>query len=70
MYLILLLPDVDECNDDHDCDLANSMCVNTEGSYTCTCRPGYVQVEGNNMKCQGEQLVTQVKAFCALNHML
>jgi len=38
----ILLLDIDECTDvtlPHMCD--NGDCVNTEGSYTCDCDPGW-----------------------------
>ena len=48
--LILLNADVDECisgisdcNDDSDCS-------NTQGSYTCSCKPGYT---GDGKNCSG-----------------
>lgn len=48
--LILLNADVDECisgisdcNDDADCS-------NTQGSYTCSCKPGYT---GDGKNCSG-----------------
>ena len=33
--------DVDECEEDFVTCVANSQCVDTEGSYTCTCYPEY-----------------------------
>ena len=42
--------DIDECLSDHDC---NHTCSNVDGSYTCSCREGYVlQADGRN--CAGE----------------
>ena len=43
-------PDVNECVDgSHTCDEI-ATCVNTEGSYNCTCPPGYIV---NGSRCQG-----------------
>ena len=43
-----LLLDIDECtNNTHKCDV-NAVCNNTEGSYKCTCKPGY---SGDGKKC-------------------
>ena len=48
--LKLNLSDIDECTtQDFDCD-PNAHCENTEGSYTCTCSPGYW---GNGSACHG-----------------
>ncbi|XP_063963722.1 deleted in malignant brain tumors 1 protein-like [Lytechinus pictus] len=36
--------DFDECNqilDDYPCDALNGVCINTRGSYTCSCTSGY-----------------------------
>lgn len=41
--------DLDECADKDACD-ANEKCVNTIGSYFCSCAPGYA---GEARKCQG-----------------
>ena len=42
--------DIDECmNKTHSCDV-NVVCNNTEGSYNCTCKPGY---SGDGKKCIG-----------------
>ncbi|KXJ10132.1 Fibrillin-2 [Exaiptasia diaphana] len=40
--------DIDECSADyHMCDV-NAQCINTEGSYTCTCKSGYT---GDGRRC-------------------
>ena len=42
--------DIDECTSKiHNCD-RNALCKNTEGSFTCTCKPGY---KGDGKKCRG-----------------
>ncbi|KAL9953464.1 hypothetical protein ACROYT_G040886 [Oculina patagonica] len=41
--------DIDECAEGtHSCD-ANAECINTKGSYNCTCKPGYL---GDGRKCE------------------
>ena len=46
-----LLLDINECSTNaHNCD-ANAFCSNSEGSYNCTCRPGY---SGNGRLCTGK----------------
>ena len=46
--------DVDECVDGtHQCS-SDAVCVNTEGSYNCTCNPGY---EGDGYNCTGKNLL-------------
>ena len=47
---LLFLADIDECNTDNDnsyCD-ENAQCTNTEGSFTCSCHPGYT---GDGTEC-------------------
>ena len=42
--------DADEClNNSHNCS-ENATCTNTEGSFNCSCRPGYI---GNGYNCSG-----------------
>ena len=40
--IVLFFIDIDECMLDTDECSANSSCVDTEGSYNCTCDVGYV----------------------------
>ncbi|CAH3182773.1 unnamed protein product, partial [Porites lobata] len=52
---------VNECiTGEHNCD-ANAVCNNTEGSFECTCKPGY---SGNGVNCTGDyQLQLQLYSF-------
>ena len=43
------LLDINECVGENSCD-ANATCLNTEGSYLCTCNPGFF---GNGTFCKG-----------------
>ena len=43
--------DIDEC-DENSCD-TNADCINTTGSFTCTCNQGY---SGNGLTCIGMQM--------------
>ena len=46
-----LLSDINECTTNaHNCDV-KAFCNNTEGSFNCTCSPGYT---GNGIKCTGK----------------
>lgn len=44
---VFSLPDIDECKR-NVCD-QNAFCTNTQGSYHCTCSPGYI-ADGSNCK--------------------
>ena len=58
-------PDINECTQSV-CD-ENERCVNTLGSYYCTCKPGYVR---NGGKCESEHACTWTHActyVCADN---
>lgn len=57
---ILLILDIDECEDENNCDL-NALCTNTDGSYICRCLRGY---EGDGRYCIGiNPLVTYSLKF-------
>ena len=45
-----LLPDVNECLD--GTQLCAQTCVNTEGSYVCSCGTGY-RLNDNGLNCSG-----------------
>ena len=57
LIFVLLYLDLDECDSGtHNCDV-NADCINTAGSYTCTCKPGY---QGDGETCQGELILVNV----------
>ena len=53
---------ITSCTDRDECDPkfklcnagANFACTNTIGSYTCTCKPGYMEQSGSCVKCTGD----------------
>ena len=45
---IALHVDINECERDEDSCHENANCTNTEGSYTCSCNPGYT---GDGVTC-------------------
>ena len=45
------LLDIDECT--ANTDRCADICVNTPGSYSCFCRPGYV-LNSDGYNCNGE----------------
>ena len=48
--------DVNECiTGVNNCD-ANADCNNTEGSFECTCKPGY---SGNGVYCIGDYIYVE-----------
>ena len=50
-FLCLLTADVNECIEGtHDCH-PQATCQNTEGSFTCSCNPGFT---GNGSSCTGK----------------
>ena len=51
MYFYSMIPDINECATlNGNC---SQTCTNTNGSYYCSCSPGYI-LGGNNMTCNGE----------------
>ena len=50
---ITFFVDINECvTGDADCD-ENGFCENTDGSFLCSCNPGYTGL-GTNGTCEGE----------------
>ena len=59
IWLIYFSSDVNECSaDSNPCD-DNADCSNTEGSYSCRCKSGFI---GNGTTCQGSEYLTTRKA--------
>ena len=44
-----LFLDINECNGDHECDHS---CTNVDGSFICSCDPGY-QLQSDRRTCEG-----------------
>ena len=47
MLLDLFLDDIDECTDSNPCD-PNAICTNTDGSFSCACKLGFI---GDGLSC-------------------
>ena len=46
------ISDIDECaQDPHSCNKDNATCSNTEGSFKCSCKPGFI---GDGHSCRGK----------------
>ena len=57
MYCI---SDLNECKDENGgCE---HTCVNTNGSYECTCKDGY-QLTKDKKKCQGKQNMSRMSRY-------
>ena len=58
-YILLfycLSSDINECtNATHNCH-DNATCTNLDGSFNCTCNPGYM---GNGTFCEGNKFLEQ-----------
>ena len=49
--------DIDECSlAQHTCD-SNANCINTKGSFNCTCSNGF---EGNGSYCKGKSVMPRL----------
>ena len=46
--LLAMHADINECDNDDDNCSENANCTNTEGSFTCSCNPGYT---GDGVNC-------------------
>ena len=56
--LTFLFLDIDECTTgSHTCDSTVSSCLNTEGSYQCSCKNGYQMTRGGG--CMGKYSTTE-----------
>ena len=54
------LLDIDECKLNTDeCDI-NASCIDTEGSYQCTCNSGY---QGTGLTCAGKGVLQVVRNY-------
>ena len=53
IFVPILVSDVDECaTNTHDC-AADADCINTDGSFICSCQVGYI---GDGKLCQGTKM--------------
>ena len=52
-----LMKDVDECVQNIDDCADNATCSDTEGSYECTCDPGFT---GDGFNCTGQSDMTMI----------
>jgi len=59
--------DINECENGDDNCHENANCTNTEGSFTCSCNPGYA---GDGVICTSKLpliiLVTVILYFCSI----
>ena len=60
--IILILDDIDECLQESICP-AGTRCINTFGSYTCTCDAGYflMNTDGGGNTCNGKKFLLILK---------
>ena len=54
MFCTSLYVDIDECENGEDNCHENAQCTNTEGSFTCSCNPGYT---GDGVNCTSKLLI-------------
>ena len=55
---MFLVVDINECNDENKCD---QKCENEDGSYSCSCEPGFMLLP-DNTSCNGTNKQT-ITAF-------
>ena len=56
--------EIDECS--KDTDNCTHVCVNTEGSYYCTCPSGY-ELKSDNNTCVGESISSCIQTYVQKN---
>ena len=56
----IVLIDVDECVDNPTVCHINAVCLNSEGSYICSCKPEF-QGDGKN-NCKGEKIFINMRS--------
>ena len=57
VYLLTLFSDIEEClAGNHTCS-SDAKCINTDGSYSCFCKAGYV---GDGRDCSGQVSVAYI----------
>ena len=56
---VIIFLDIDECTEQtHNCCKEGGLCLNTKGSFCCTCKAGFT---GNGYNCTGTLLTWQHK---------
>ena len=59
-FHIVIYTDLDECRSGVDRCSENAICSNTEGSYECTCRNGFI---GDGITCLSELIRTHINTL-------
>ena len=60
----MLRSDIDECAEgSHNCSMY-AVCTDTEGSFNCTCNPGF---EGDGVNCTGTTFLQKKNNFSVLH---
>ena len=60
------LIDIDECAESAPCS-ENADCFDTEGSFSCQCRPGF---SGDGLNCTRELIIDLSFLFDMFNHCM
>ena len=59
---------MDECAEDpHSCNKDNATCKNTEGSFKCSCKPGFI---GDGHSCRGKILYNEYRKLGSFSSIL
>ena len=62
---LAIYTDVDECNAGTDNCAEQALCMDTDGSFTCTCNTGYT---GDGMTCSGKTACHSIAHFNIINY--